>query len=518
MNNSIYQTLQHYAQQQAEKVAFYLADGQSLQYTYGDLIKLIEDYRQYFATLGIQEQSIIACALNNGRALFELTVSAYATNRILLPLNLVAGDKNLHYVLAHAQPQIIFANSDTAPKMRALAPQGMVILEVEDEHSALQNSSGVTKSPQADRQTDTQADTQAVNTRNSLLMYTSGTTGNPKGVMLSDNNLLAGGKNTAMAHQLTKNDVGLCVLPLYHINAQCVSIMSTIYAGSSLVLATKFSVSSFFPLIDKYKISWASVVPTMLVFLLNCAENGTLLEDRKMIKNLRFIRSASAPLPIEVHHQVEQWLGVPIIETMGITEASAQILSNPMPPATRKIGSVGIAYGNEVKILDENLHTVAVGEEGEVCVKGDNVMFAYYKNPDATAETLQQGWLRTGDIAKIDEDGYFYISGRTKELIIKGGENIAPREIDEVLYMHPAVIEAAAFATPCANYGQKIEVCIKKDSKVNVDGEQIKLFCQQHLGKFKSPDVVHFIDELPKGPSGKIQRLKLYEILYASEQ
>jgi len=204
---------------------------------------------------------------------------------------------------------------------------------------------------------------------------------------------------------------------------------------------------------------------------------------------------------------------MPIIETMGLTETAAQILSNPLPPGVRKIGSPGIAYGNEVCIFDATQKPCATGVEGEIAVRGPNVMQGYLKNPKATKETFAGSWLRTGDLGRMDEDGYLFVTGRLKELIIKGGENIAPREIDEALYSHEDVIEAAAFGRPCASYGETVEAAVKVCAGSTLSADQLRQLCETKLGRFKAPDRVHFLDELPKGPSGKIQRRKLLELV-----
>jgi len=335
-------------------------------------------------------------------------------------------------------------------------------------------------------------------------MYTSGTTGRPKGVVLTQASLVAGGANPAHAHALTSEDRALCVLPLYHINGLCVTVMGPLVSGGSVVLPPKFSVKSFWPTIRAQGCTWFSVVPTQISYLLH---DETPFEA---IASLRFGRSASAPLSPDVQTAFEGRFGVPIIETMGLTETAAQILSNPLPPGTRKIGSPGVAIGNEVMIADKAQVEMPRGEEGEVLVRGANVMRCYRKNAQATAEALTpDGWLRTGDLGRMDADGYVTITGRLKELIIKGGENIAPREIDEALYTHPDVIEAAAFACPCERYGQRIEAGVMLSAGSAATEATLIALCVERIGRFKAPDRVHVFPELPKGPSGKIQRIKL---------
>jgi len=200
---------------------------------------------------------------------------------------------------------------------------------------------------------------------------------------------------------------------------------------------------------------------------------------------------------------------------MGLTETGAQILSNPLPPQKRKIGSPGVGFGNEVKIIDpESLVDRPANQEGEILVRGSNVMQGYLDQPEQTAATItKEGWLRTGDLGRMDDDGFVFVTGRIKELIIKGGENIAPREVDEALLSHGAVLEAAAFARPCDNYGQTVEACVMLKSQNGVDLAELMAHCHDRLGAFKSPDKIHILPELPKGPSGKVQRLKLLELV-----
>ena len=342
-----------------------------------------------------------------------------------------------------------------------------------------------------------------------LLMYTSGTTGRPKGVLHSHASLLAGGWTTAIAHALGTEDRGFCVLPIYHINGLCVTVMGSLVSGGSLAMVSRFSASKFWDQAEQSGVTWFSAVPTIISHLLHGAADPSPACGAK----IRFGRSASSALAVETQSAFEARFGMPIIETMGLTETAAQILSNPLQPAMRKIGSPGVAFGCEVAIRDFDGNPVPVGAEGEIVVRGANTMCAYLKNPDATAETFRDGWLRTGDLARMDADGYVFVTGRLKELIIKGGENIAPREVDEALYAHPDVVEAAAFARPCVRYGETVEAAIKVRDGAAVQASDVLDLCRQKLGTFKAPDIVHVLDDLPKGPSGKIQRMKLVELL-----
>jgi acyl-CoA synthetase (AMP-forming)/AMP-acid ligase II len=339
-----------------------------------------------------------------------------------------------------------------------------------------------------------------------LLMYTSGTTGRPKGVVHSQASLLAGGWTPALAHELTQEDRGYCVLPIYHINGLCVTVMSTLITGGALAIADKFSARRFWAHCEEAQASWFSVVPTIISHLLH----SDISPSPETRARLRFGRSASSALAPDVQTAFETRFDVPIVETMGLTETAAQILSNPLPPGVRKIGSPGRAYGNEACILSPQLTPLPPHTKGEIAVRGPNVMRGYFKNPEATRETFTpDGWLRTGDLGHVDEDGYFFVTGRLKELIIKGGENIAPREIDEALYSHPDVIEAAAFARPCPSYGERVEAAVKLRDGSALTPAQLIEICVAKVGAFKSPDTVFILDDLPKGPSGKIQRINL---------
>ena len=415
-------------------------------------------------------------------------------------INLVAGESIIAYALEHSESKLIIADTEAEAMLAPILTQAknppsfIKQAEIMRANSNTSVSATTTAKPRPEM--------------DGLLMYTSGTTGKPKGAVLTQANILAGGHNTATAHQLTPKDRGLCVLPFYHINAFCVSLMGSLVSGSSLVVPPKFSVSNFWQIIRAHSCSWFSVVPTQISYLLHDDADGA------GCAHLRFGRSASAPLSPDVHTAFEKRFGVPLIETMGLTETAAQILANPLPPQVSKIGSPGIAFGNEVIIGDKSQQELPRGCEGEILVRGNNVLRHYLKNPKATRDTItKDGWLRTGDLGRMDADGYVFVTGRLKELIIKGGENIAPREVDEALYTHPDVVEAAAFAVHCANYGQRVEAAVRltQDSKINMDA--LLTICHKTLGNFKSPDKIHHLAELPKGPSGKIQRMKLAEML-----
>lgn len=447
---------------------------------------------------GCEPGDRVAYAMENGADAVRVLLGAMYGGYVATAINLVSGQSTISYVLEHSDSRLVFVDDETAEMVAQAAT------DVTTPPRAVPISEGWFGGEETELAPIT-PDT------DSLLMYTSGTTGKPKGVVHTHASILAGGGNTALAHELTDKDRALCVLPAYHINGLCVTVMGPLVSGSSVLMPRKFSVSSFWNQLRDHGCTWFSVVPTQISYLLHHTEK---LAD---MPSLRFGRSASSPLSPDVQSAFEAKFDVPIIETMGLTETAAQILSNPLPPGNRKIGSPGVACGNDVLIADPSQNELPRGEEGEVIVRGVNVMRAYRNNDEATAASLTEGgWLRTGDLGRMDEDGYIFITGRLKELIIKGGENIAPREIDDILYSHPDVIEAAAFAKPCKDYGQTVEAGVQIRAGAALTETDLLTHCRSAIGAFKTPDRIYFLPELPKGPSGKIQRKKLADMVLRS--
>ncbi|KGK79784.1 AMP-dependent synthetase [Thalassobacter stenotrophicus] len=439
---------------------------------------------------GIKQGESVAVVHPNGPSgVLALYAALYGGFRATM-INLAAGPAAIAYALDHSGARFAFVHDSQTETIAQVAPDGLEIIDT----NLLQKKAKIPE---------------FTANQHALLMYTSGTTGQPKGVVHSHASLLAGGWTTAIAHDLSSADRGFCVLPIYHINGLCVTMMGALVSGGSLAMTAKFSASKFWEQAEVAKVTWFSVVPTIISHLLHNDTNPT----PEVRERLRFGRSASSALAIETQSAFEERFNVPIIETMGLTETAAQILSNPLPPGVRKIGSPGVGYGNEICILTPDLKAAPVNQEGEIAIRGPNVMVEYLHNPEATKKTFAGEWLRTGDLGRVDDDGYVFVTGRLKELIIKGGENIAPREIDEVLYSEPDVIEAAAFARSCKSYGETVEAAVAVKPGSQLSEKALISLCQERLGKFKSPDTIHFLPELPKGPSGKIQRLKLAALI-----
>ena len=446
-----------------------------------------------------KKNSIICTLIENSLSSVQLMLGIMYSGMIHVPLNLVAGEIQLSYTVNHSEAKIIFVSSknlELAKKILSKISNKVEIVEVNKDNfvDKIDRNFEIIKNC-----TDFKD--------NALLMYTSGTTGNPKGVMLTHKNILSGGKNVQISHQLKSKDRALCVLPLYHINGLIVTVMGPLVSQSSLVLCEKFSSTSFWKTISKFRCSWFSVVPTIISSLLNKFSSSEM--SSLDLSCVRFGRSASAALAPETHKNFEEKFKIKMIETMGLTEACAPILVNPFPPKKKKYGSPGIPFGNEVKIMNNNFKEVSRNVVGQICVKGPNIMKKYYKDPEETKKSFYSDWFLTGDLGLMDDENYVFVKGRIKELIIKGGENISPREIDDILYQHPAVLEAAAFATKCKHYGEKIEAGIVLKKNMKTTENDLINHCEKLIGKFKSPSKIHFFYDLPKGSSGKIQRLKI---------
>ena len=445
---------------------------------------------RYLRSRGLKRGDKVALYLHNGYQAALLFLSAMIGGYVVAPLNLLAQRSQLTYVLGHCDCRMLFTSREHEKSLaEALAgvKRGIEVIVIDPDAAGLFIEKEL---PQTDFESLAPEDP-------ALLMYTSGTTGLPKGVLLTQANLLAGARSVAAWHGLTSQDRCLSSLPIYHINGQVIATLAPFVSGGSLIAPHRFSVSGWWDLVRVHRATWINMVPTIIAYLLNAAN----AKRKHRFPRVRFGRSASAPLPPQQHRAFERTFGVPVIECMGMTETSSVAFANPQEPALRRYGSLGLPCGVEAKVVG-----------GELLLRGPNVMAAYYKSPEQTAKAFNaQGWLHTGDLGKRDADGYYYITGRLKELIIKGGENIAPREIDEALLRHPAVLEAAAVGVPDANYGQDIRACVVLKSGASASPEELRTFCIAELGRYKTPREFRFLAELPKGPSGKVQRLKLAE-------
>lgn len=339
-----------------------------------------------------------------------------------------------------------------------------------------------------------------------LVLHTSGTTARPKMVPLSHRNLLCSAGNISCTLGLTAGDRCLNVMPLFHIHGLMAAVLASLYAGGNVVCTPGFLAPLFFDWLAEFQPTWYTAVPTMHQAVLALArERG----NRPPPGGLRFIRSSSAALPPQVLAGLEAALGVPVIESYGMTEAAHQMASNPLPPGRRKPGSVGRAAGPEIAVRGEQGEPLKAGRIGEIVIRGANVTGGYARNPEANAAAFADGWFRTGDQGFLDGDGYLHLTGRIKELINRGGEKISPREIDEVMLDHAAVAQALCFAIPDERLGEEVGLAVVLRPGATATAAELREFAAGRLVHFKVPRRVVFLDELPKGPTGKPQRIGL---------
>jgi acyl-CoA synthetase (AMP-forming)/AMP-acid ligase II len=343
-----------------------------------------------------------------------------------------------------------------------------------------------------------------------LVLHTSGTTSRPKMVPLSQANLCASAANIRRTLELISEDRCLNIMPLFHIHGLMAAVLASLCAGASVFCSPGFNALQFFSWLSESQATWYTAVPTMHQAILErAARNQQAIQEAR----LRFIRSSSSSLPPTVFHELEKTFGVPVIEAYGMTEASHQMTSNPLPPGKRKPGTVGIPFGLEVAIMNDTGDLLSAGSTGEIVIQGKNVTAGYAHNPQANAASFTNGWFRTGDQGVVDADGYLSIKGRLKEIINRGGEKVSPREVDEVLLEHPGVQQVVTFGMPHPKLGEEVAAAVVLRPGAQVGEQELRDFARERLAAFKVPRKIVILDEIPKGATGKLQRIGLADKL-----
>ena len=340
----------------------------------------------------------------------------------------------------------------------------------------------------------------------SMLLHTSGTTSRPKIVPLSQANLVASATHIARTLAFTSTDTGLNIMPLFHIHGLIAGVLAPLAAGSQVFCTPGFNALKFFGWMDEAKPTWYTAVPTMHQAIVGRASKNAEVIARHP---LRFMRSSSSSMPPQVIKELEEAFGAPLIESYGMTEAAHQMASNPLPPAVRKPGSVGVAAGPDVQIMGADGTLLPRGETGEIVIKGPNVTAGYENNPKANAEGFLNGWFRTGDQGVMDSEGYLSITGRLKEIINRGGEKVSPREVDEILMDHPAVAQVVCFGMPHAKLGEEVAAVVVLREGQAATERELQQFVATRAADYKVPKKILFMDEIPKGATGKLQRIGL---------
>jgi acyl-CoA synthetase (AMP-forming)/AMP-acid ligase II len=334
-----------------------------------------------------------------------------------------------------------------------------------------------------------------------LILHTSGSTGRPKRVPLRHFNLAVSSANIANTYALSEDDISLCIMPLFHIHGLIGSVMATLLSGGTVVVPSKFNALSFWRTVKEHRVTWFSGVPTMHQLLLarthhKPAEAATL----------RFIRSCSAPLSAELIHKIESVFGVPFVEAYGMTEAAHQMTSNPLPPRHRIAGSVGVGTGIRMSVMDKEGNHLGTGQRGEVVIQGASVFRGYENNPEANARAFVDGWFRTGDEGLLDADCYLHLTGRIKDIIIRGGENIAPHEVDEVLLKHAAVAAAVTFGCAHPILGEEVAAAVVLHEPHGATEAALLKHCREVLAEYKCPKKIYLVKSIPTTATGKIRR------------
>ena len=477
--------------------------------SYGGLRAHVERTVASLNRLGIGRNDRVALVLPNGTEMATAFV-AVAAGTTSAPLNPAYRAEEFEFYLADLKAKaLIVERGSTSPALSAATKLKIPMIEVvranTDPAGVFElvpvGSGNATTIPHGG---DAKPDDVA------LVLHTSGTTSRPKIVPLSQRNICASAGHIRDILNLTPADRGLSIMPLFHIHGLIGSVLSTLAAGGSVFCTPGFNALKFFAWMDEAKPTWYTAVPTMHQAILARAAN-----NREIIAKypLRFIRSSSSSLPPQVLHELERVFNAPVLESYGMTEASHQMTSNPLPPRPHKPGTVGIAAGLEVAIMDENGKLLGSNATGEVVIRGPNVTNGYENNPKANAEGFTNGWFRTGDQGVLDAEGYLTITGRLKEIINRGGEKISPREVDEVLMDHPAIQQVVTFAMPHPKLGEDVAAAVVLREGKSANEKEIREFVAKRLADFKVPRKILILEEIPKGATGKLQRIGLAQKL-----
>jgi acyl-CoA synthetase (AMP-forming)/AMP-acid ligase II/acetyltransferase-like isoleucine patch superfamily enzyme/acyl carrier protein len=472
--------------------------------TYGRLLDQVERTVKALRAFGVQRNDRVAVVLPNGS---EMGVSflAIACGATCAPLNPGYRDSEFDFYLSdlNAKALVILAGMDS-PARAVAAQRNIPVVELRPLTADL---AGLFELGDEKNHTPSPPDF-AMPEDIALVLHTSGTTSRPKIVPLKHANLCSSAHNIAITLDLTANDRCLNVMPLFHIHGLIGALLSSLTAGASVACSPGFDPAKFFGWLESFQPTWYSAVPTMHQAIVARATQQPVPPTP-----LRLIRSSSAALPPPVMADLEKIFGVPVVESYGMTEASHQMASNPLPPLPRKPGSVGLASGPDMGIMDEAGNLLPPGAIGEVVIRGANVTSGYENNPKANQSSFTNGWFRTGDQGRFDSDGYLFLTSRLKEIINRGGEKIAPKEVDEVLLQHPAVAQAVAFAVPHSTLGEDVAAAVVLKKGVSAAEDEIRQFAAARLADFKVPQQLLILDEIPKGPTGKLQRIGLADKL-----
>ena len=460
--------------------------------------------REALNAMGIGRHDRVAMVLPNGPEMAAAFV-AVATGATTAPLNPAYRGEEFDFYLSDLNAKCLLIQRGMDSPARAVAAErGIPIVELipgelAGDFTLASSLSGTPSHPGTAGAEDI-----------ALVLHTSGTTSRPKIVPLRHINITASAYHIGANLDLAPDDTCMNIMPLFHIHGLIAAVLSSVAAGGSVICTPGFNAFKFFAHFDAARPSWFTAVPTMHQAMLGLVARNAEIIGRG---RLRFIRSSSASLPPQVMTAVEAAFGVPVIESYGMTEAAHQMASNPLPPRPHFAGSVGIAAGPDVAIMDDDGNLLPAGGLGEIVIRGRNVTAGYENNPDANARAFTNGWFRTGDQGTLDDAGYLRLTGRLKEIINRGGEKISPLEVDEILMDHPAVAQVVTFAMPHGKLGEEVAAAVVLREGMTLDEHALRDFAGTRLAPFKVPRKIVFLAEIPKGATGKLQRIGLADKL-----
>ena len=461
-------------------------------------------------SLGIGRNDRVAIVLSNGPEM-ATCFAACACGVTSAPLNPAYRMDELEFYLSDLNAKALIVEHDSSSPAIAVAEKlGVRVLDL---IPGIDSGAGsFTLAPR----TANPADTPAASPRPaqlddiSMVLHTSGTTSRPKIVPLSQRNLAASATHIRNTLQFQPSDSGLNIMPLFHIHGLIAGVLAPLSAGSQVFCTPGFNALKFFAWMDEARPTWYTAVPTMHQAIVSRAGKNAEVIQRNP---LRFMRSSSSSMPPQVIRELESIFGAPLIEAYGMTEATHQMASNPLPPAARKPGTVGIAAGPEIAIMSNDGSLLGADTTGEIVIRGPNVTRGYENNAQANAEAFTHGWFRTGDQGVMDNEGYVSITGRLKEIINRGGEKVSPREIDEILMDHPCVAQVVCFGMPHAKLGEEVAAVVVLREGQAATERELQEFVSKRAADYKVPKKILFMDEIPKGATGKLQRIGLAQKL-----
>ena len=472
--------------------------------SHGELRALVDRTVADLNALGIGRGDRLAIVLPNGPEMAACFVSA-ACACATAPLNPAYRAEEFEFYLADLKARaLVVERGSASPAVEVAQRMGVPVVELVPDTAAGAGSftlhcaappAGAAAQPGPAQAGDV-----------SMVLHTSGTTSRPKIVPLSQANLCASAQHIARTLAFTPADRGLNIMPLFHIHGLIAGVLTPLSAGSMVFCTPGFNALKFFAWMDEARPTWYTAVPTMHQAILTRASKNADVIARHP---LRFVRSSSSSMPPQVIHELEAVFGAPLIESYGMTEATHQMASNPLPPGVRKPGSVGVAAGPEVAIMAEDGALLPRGATGEIVIRGPNVTAGYENNPKANAEAYVDGWFRTGDQGVMDAEGYLTITGRLKEIINRGGEKVSPREVDEILMDHPAVAQVVCFGMPHPKLGEEVAAAVVLREGQAATERELQAFVGGRAAEFKVPKKILILDEIPKGATGKLQRIGL---------